>query len=115
MPGRPVSAALSRPLRADGFPHGHELLGRGGVDADRRVELGLGGAALQCDRHALGREKFIECENAVVAVGYEPDRNLAQQLEGAGTDVTIIGDLKAPRRAIDAIEEGFLAGWELFG
>src|SRR2546421_2767493 len=35
------------------FAHGDELLGDGRVDADRAVELRLGGAELYGDRHAL--------------------------------------------------------------
>jgi 2,4-dienoyl-CoA reductase (NADPH2) len=60
-----------------------------------------------------GEEALIECQNAVIAVGYRPNDQLAKSLEEAGLSVQVIGDAKAPRRAIDAIGEGFKAGWDL--
>ena len=52
----PAGTALRGRCRAPLLPlgsHGHELLGRGRVEADGGVKLLLGGAALDSDRHAL--------------------------------------------------------------
>jgi len=51
-------------------------------------------------------------DSLVVALGTRPDRSLADELEaaGAGIAVTVIGDARSPRKALEAIREGFDAG-----
>jgi len=56
---------------------------------------------------------LIPCDNVVIATGFQTDDTLAKSLESAGLNVKIIGDACSPRRAIDAIVEGFMSGWEL--
>jgi len=48
-------------------------------------------------------------DSLVVALGTRPDRSLADELEaaGAGIAVTVIGDARSPRKALEAIREGF--------
>ena len=58
-------------------------------------------------------QSLIECENVVVATGYKVDNSLADSLANQGLKVHVIGDAKSPRRAIDAIEEGFTVAWNL--
>jgi len=51
-------------------------------------------------------------DSLVVALGTRPDRSLVDELEaaGAGIAVTVIGDARSPRKALEAIREGFDAG-----
>ena len=60
-----------------------------------------------------GTEDFLRCENAVIAVGYRPETALVEALKEKDLNVVLLGDAKSPRRAIDAMEEGFLFGWNL--
>ena len=59
-------------------------------------------------------ERSIACDDVVVAVGSRAVDNtqLTAELEAAGIPFCIIGDAQRPRRALDAIREGFLAGLE---
>ena len=60
-----------------------------------------------------GEEKILKGFDALVlALGTRPDRSLADELEaaGAGIAVTVIGDARSPRKALEAIREGFDAG-----
>jgi len=56
---------------------------------------------------------LIPCKNAVVAVGLKSENALAEKLQADGLNVEIVGDAKKPRRAIEAVEEGFRAGWKI--
>lgn len=58
-------------------------------------------------------EQFIQCVNVVNATGFRIENSLAEKLIEQGFEVKIIGDAKQPRRAIDAIAEGFKTGWNL--
>lgn len=58
-------------------------------------------------------ERELPCDHVVLATGVEREVGLAQVLEGTGLRVEIIGDAKNPRKAIEAIHEGFDLGWEL--
>jgi len=58
-------------------------------------------------------EREVACDHVVLATGVEREDGLAQVLEGAGLRVEIIGDAKDPRKAIEAIHEGFDLGWEV--
>ncbi len=60
-----------------------------------------------------GGTSVIECKNVVVATGYKTDGALADNLEKERIKVSVIGDAQSPRRAIDAIEDGFKLGWNL--
>lgn len=60
-----------------------------------------------------GNQELIECDNVVIATGYKPENSFARQLEEAGLTVKILGDARSPRRAIEAVEDGFVAAWEL--
>ncbi|MFC1926164.1 FAD-dependent oxidoreductase [Chloroflexota bacterium] len=57
-----------------------------------------------------GESKFFECDTAVLAVGLEANRKLAQELEGRVPNLYLVGDCVAPRRIKESIEEGFRAG-----
>ena len=49
----------------------------------------------------------IAADSVVVAVGYQPDDTLEQELKSIFQKVYKIGDAKSPRRVLDATSEGF--------
>ena len=59
-------------------------------------------------------EREIPCDAVVVAVGSRAVDNtkLIAALDAAGIPHCTVGDAERPRRALDAIREGFLAGLE---
>jgi len=60
-----------------------------------------------------GEEKRMTGFDAVVvALGARPDRTLADELDasGSGIEMTVIGDARSPRKALEAVREGFDAG-----
>lgn len=52
-------------------------------------------------------------ETVVIAVGVRPNRELPDALAGADFEVRVIGDAVQPRKAIDAVREGFDAACAL--
>ena len=77
----------------------------------RFVGVGEGGAVVEKD----GAEETIACVAVVVAVGSRAVDNteLLAACEAAGVPVHVVGDANKPRRAIDAIREGFLMARDL--
>ena len=60
-----------------------------------------------------GEEECLEGIDSVVTAWYGvAEDELARELEAAGIEAVSIGDCLAPRRAIDAIWDGFRVGWE---
>jgi NADPH-dependent 2,4-dienoyl-CoA reductase/sulfur reductase-like enzyme len=55
----------------------------------------------------------IPAESVVFSPGFIPDRSLAIELEKQGLEICIAGDCVAPRKVVDAVREGFLAGFNL--
>jgi 2,4-dienoyl-CoA reductase-like NADH-dependent reductase (Old Yellow Enzyme family)/thioredoxin reductase len=53
------------------------------------------------------------CDTIVIAVGYKSRDGLEQALRKHFDKVEIIGDCKSPRKALEAVEEGFFAGFNL--
>jgi NADPH-dependent 2,4-dienoyl-CoA reductase/sulfur reductase-like enzyme len=60
-----------------------------------------------------GRELTLPCETVVIAVGVRPDRGLADALAGTVEEMHVIGDAAEPRKALDAVGEGFDLGRRL--
>jgi len=57
-----------------------------------------------------GEIKLLPCETVVLATGTRSLNNLAQELEDYPGTVQVVGDAVAPRKALEAIREGFVAG-----
>lgn len=55
-------------------------------------------------------ERLIEADTVVLAAGVSPRTALYEGLKGAVRELHLIGDAKSPRRAYDAIREGFEVG-----
>jgi 2,4-dienoyl-CoA reductase-like NADH-dependent reductase (Old Yellow Enzyme family)/thioredoxin reductase len=57
-----------------------------------------------------GKERVIEADTVVVALGAHPNDALAQGLKGLVPTLFVVGDASAPRRIWHAIHEGSFAG-----
>jgi NADH dehydrogenase FAD-containing subunit len=49
----------------------------------------------------------VTADSVVVAVGYQPNNALEEEMQSVFKEVYKIGDAKAPRRVLDATSEGF--------
>jgi 2,4-dienoyl-CoA reductase (NADPH2) len=59
-----------------------------------------------------GATELLRCQSVIIAVGTQSVRPEGT-LEGFSGEVIVIGDAKSPRKAFDAIREGFHAGRNL--
>lgn len=57
-----------------------------------------------------GGEAFVECDSVVLAMGTLSVNLLERDLEGKVPALYVIGDAKRPRKALDAVHEGFEVG-----
>lgn len=59
-----------------------------------------------------GEERIIEgVDTVVMATGYRSENRLYKALKGQINEVYAIGDCKLPRRALDAIQEGYMTAF----
>ncbi|MDY6881155.1 MAG: FAD-dependent oxidoreductase [Thermodesulfobacteriota bacterium] len=56
------------------------------------------------------KTETLEADSVVIAAGSESENTLLDEIEGLVPEIHIIGDAKEPRKAIDAVREGFLVG-----
>jgi 2,4-dienoyl-CoA reductase-like NADH-dependent reductase (Old Yellow Enzyme family)/thioredoxin reductase len=56
---------------------------------------------------------FFPIETVILAVGVQPNRELAGVLEFSGLEIHVIGDAYQPRKALEAIWEGFEVGLKI--
>jgi 2,4-dienoyl-CoA reductase (NADPH2) len=59
-----------------------------------------------------GKTDMIRCDTVVIAVGTHPVNDLEEKIRDVVEKVIVIGDAKKPRKAYEAIKEGFFAGRE---
>lgn len=60
-----------------------------------------------------GTVEFFGGDTVALAVGFESNKGLAEELNHKVTSLYLIGDCSEPRRIKEAIEEGFCAGMEI--
>lgn len=61
-----------------------------------------------------GQRQFVRADTVVIATGFEAEESLYVQVkELPGIDLHIIGDAKHPRNILDAVHEGFDAGYRI--
>lgn len=60
-----------------------------------------------------GEETLLPADTVVLAVGALPNTWLAEALSETKLKVTVVGDAKSPRRAFEAIHEGFQAAMQI--
>jgi len=56
---------------------------------------------------------FLPADSIVLAAGSKAEDGLLNELEGLGPEIYAIGDAKSPRKAMEAIREGFEVGIKL--
>jgi thioredoxin reductase len=57
-----------------------------------------------------GEDKWLDTETVVLAMGSRPNQALLEAVKGRFPEVIPIGDCLEPRKAKEAIHEGFRAG-----
>jgi len=76
----------------------------GGAVAERITPQGL---VVSVD----GDKSLVDADTVILAVGVSPIDDLYHSLEGHVAELHIIGDAREPRRAVDALREGFETGF----
>jgi 2,4-dienoyl-CoA reductase (NADPH2) len=57
-----------------------------------------------------GREELTRADTVVLATGTQPVNALYEKLRGRAPEIYLIGDAKTPRKALEAVAEGFAVG-----
>jgi len=100
-----ISPFVRRPLLDRLVEKGVVL--RGGVTCKEITERGV----LITDPE--GKEELIEADTVVLATGAAPEVELVSELEGRVPQVQRVGDAREPREIIEAVHEGFAAGYSV--
>jgi 2,4-dienoyl-CoA reductase (NADPH2) len=79
------------------------------------VRIIAGARAVAVRKEGLEIEKgesreIIPADSIVTAVGAKPENILEKTLKGLVKEIHVVGDAAGPRKALDAIREGFMAG-----
>jgi 2,4-dienoyl-CoA reductase (NADPH2) len=82
------------------------------------VRIISGAKALEVREEGLEIERgekreIIPADSIIIAAGAKPENSLADEIRAMGKDIYIIGDANGPRKALDAIREGFMAGLKI--
>ena len=56
---------------------------------------------------------MLDADSIVIAAGSEPENGLMSEIGDMGKEILLVGDSKEPRNALDALKEGFFAGFEI--
>lgn len=75
-----------------------------------RVEAVVSGGVIVTGR--AGRE-LAPADTVVLATGFRPDRSLLHKLDIERQRVQVIGDCRETGNILEAVREGFLAGWKI--
>lgn len=59
------------------------------------------------------KQELMECDTVVLAVGTRSDSELYERIKDLAPNVILVGDAKKPRKAFDAIHEGFHAAMQI--
>ncbi|MGQ9653697.1 MAG: FAD-dependent oxidoreductase, partial [Thermodesulfobacteriota bacterium] len=57
-----------------------------------------------------GKTEKISCDSVVLAMGSRPVQDLHEELAGIVPEIHVVGDAKGPRKALDAVWEGYDVG-----
>ena len=82
------------------------------------VKMITGARAVEVQEKGLeiekqGERRIVEADSIVIATGSEPENRLMSEIGNGKWEIHVIGDSKEPRKALDAIEEGFITGLTL--
>jgi 2,4-dienoyl-CoA reductase-like NADH-dependent reductase (Old Yellow Enzyme family)/thioredoxin reductase len=80
---------------------------RGGAEIIKQALVtGISQSEITFERHGL-KQKITDFDHVVLALGTLPERTLLEELGKVDVPVFSIGDCVSPRKAIEAIREGF--------
>jgi pyruvate/2-oxoglutarate dehydrogenase complex dihydrolipoamide dehydrogenase (E3) component len=80
---------------------------RGGAEIIKQALVtGISQSEITFERHRL-KQKITDFDHVVLALGTLPERTLLEELGKVDVPVFSIGDCVSPRKAIEAIREGF--------
>jgi 2,4-dienoyl-CoA reductase (NADPH2) len=82
------------------------------------VHVVAGAKAIAVTREGLeiekdGKREIVETDSIVIAAGAKPDNGLESQLRDLVKEIHVVGDAAGPRKALDAIREGFMVGLKI--
>lgn len=82
------------------------------------VKLITGAEAMAIEKEAVvifreGRKEHLSCDSVILALGSKSHNPLEVELRKKLQDVHVIGDAKGPRKALDAVHEGFDVGYQI--
>ncbi len=80
------------------------------------VRLNASAKRIEKDRVVVeveGREESIPADTVIIAVGSCPENELYERLKASGLEVHLVGDAREPRKAVEAIQEGYEAALKI--
>ena len=89
-----------------------QMLTRYGVNIrteSKAVEITTDGVIVEHQ----GKTDLIKCDQVVLAIGTQAENQLMQKLSADTAQIIVIGDAKSPRKAYEAIHEGFYSIYTL--
>ncbi len=86
-----------------------DMLGVNVLTSAKVIEIGDQGVKYEKD----GEPDTLKVDTVVLALGAEPNLEIEDELKKAGFEYEKIGDVRQPRKIIDAVHEGFLAAMEI--
>jgi len=89
-----------------------QMLDRYGVNVhteSKAIEITPAGVMVEQNT----KTDFIKCDQVVLAIGTQAENTLMQELSTHKARLIVIGDAKSPRKAYDAIHEGFYEIYDL--
>ena len=73
--------------------------------------VGITPEGLEIERK--GSINLLAADSIVIAAGSRPENALANKIQDLAAEILVVGDAKTPRNALEAIREGFEAGFRL--
>jgi len=89
------------------------LMNKGVVFTVFTVLKEISGNTVKVANVFTGGERVMEADTVVLATGYRADDSLYRALKGQVDELYAIGDCYAPRRALDAIHEGYNTAFKI--
>ena len=65
---------------------------------------------IQSDKAGNKTEVFVPAKTVGVTLGFKPNHELADSIEGVVKEVYLVGDANEPHRIADATKAGYVAG-----
>ncbi|AET67976.1 NADH:flavin oxidoreductase [Desulfosporosinus orientis DSM 765] len=86
-----------------------------GLVAQSKIQIMTGEKVLEIRDHAVvtNKQTLVNIDSVILAMGYRPNNELAQQLQEANINCQVIGDAVKPRKIVQAVTEGFEAAYNL--